>query len=236
MRTIQERERNLFNAIDTLAQFYDEIESFFNILQARMEREGYSAGAERLQPGTFTLNNLSRRLIGTITVIFIKGAGDELDDVALVEDETAEDDESKVSGGKAEVSITQDMCIPLVFLSLYTSRNIPAASKLTSPLLYTGAIGKPQFIDRKTENVVVPDKPVLSLSSLVNMRLKAAKKAGDKVRIPCWKPSRMRKYELETTLLDFKGQPLLGIDSIEKVDKLADDLAKLPLQVQRGAP
>ena len=38
MKSIEEREKNLFNATDTIAQFYDEIESFLDILFGKMGR------------------------------------------------------------------------------------------------------------------------------------------------------------------------------------------------------
>ena len=38
MLNIEEREQNLFNATDTIAQFYDEIETFLAILFGHMER------------------------------------------------------------------------------------------------------------------------------------------------------------------------------------------------------
>lgn len=224
MRSIQEREQNLFNATDTLAQFYEEIESFFDILTNKMEREGFPLNAERLQPGTFTLNNLSRRLIGTISVIYVRGIGDSVDEVEL--DDEVNEDEAHVKAGtsKAEIGITDELSIPFAFLSLFTPRTIPSVRNLSSPMLYVGAIGKPVFLDRKTSKVVSPEDPVLSLSSLVNMRLKSEKRPGDKVLIPCWKPSRMRKYELEARLLAFEGQPLLAIDSQEKIAEIAKKL------------
>lgn len=228
MRSIQEREQNLFNATDTLAQFYEEVESFFDILSNKMEREGFTVNAERLRPGTFTLNNLHRRLIGSISVIYIKGATEGVDEEEELEDEEVVEDgvqNAKAAIGKAEVRITQDLCIPFAFLSLFTPRNIPSVRNLSSPMLYVGAIGKPTFLERKTGKDATPEDPVLSLSSLVNMRLKSDKKAGDKVLIPCWRPSRMRKYELEARLLAFEGQPLLAIDSQEKIAEIAKKLS-----------
>ena len=53
MSSIEDREKNLYNATDTLAQFYDEIESFMGILSGRMERLGFPASEERLRSGTF---------------------------------------------------------------------------------------------------------------------------------------------------------------------------------------
>ena len=41
MNSIEEREQNLYNATDTLAQFYDEIESFMDLLFSNMERLGF---------------------------------------------------------------------------------------------------------------------------------------------------------------------------------------------------
>jgi len=70
MSGIEEREKNLYNATDTLAQFYDEIESFMDILSGSMERLGFPANAERLRSGTFTVRNLPRRLLASVLVIY----------------------------------------------------------------------------------------------------------------------------------------------------------------------
>jgi len=42
MKSLKQREQNLFNATETMAQFYDEIESFLSILYSSMEREGFA--------------------------------------------------------------------------------------------------------------------------------------------------------------------------------------------------
>jgi len=73
MSTIDEREQNLHNATDTLAQFYDEIESFMDLLFG--QHGGVSAfptKAERLRPGTFTIANLPRRLLASAFVIYVQ--------------------------------------------------------------------------------------------------------------------------------------------------------------------
>ena len=72
MTSIEEREKNLYNATDTLAQFYDEIESFMGILSGKMERLGYPASEERLRSGTFGIRNLPRRLLASAMVMFVK--------------------------------------------------------------------------------------------------------------------------------------------------------------------
>ena len=74
MTSIEEREKNLFNATDTLAQFYDEIESFMGILSGKMERLGYPASEERLRSGTFGIRNLPRRLLASAMVMFVKAS------------------------------------------------------------------------------------------------------------------------------------------------------------------
>ena len=70
--SIEDREKNLFNATDTLAQFYDEIESFTDILSGKMERKGYPSSEEQLRSGTFGIRNLPRRLLASAMVMFVK--------------------------------------------------------------------------------------------------------------------------------------------------------------------
>ena len=86
MKSIEDREKNLLNATDTMAQFYEEIESFLGILFSNMEREGFSVKGERLRSGTFTVKNLTRRLLASVTTIYVKDIG--------AEDEPPEDDET----------------------------------------------------------------------------------------------------------------------------------------------
>ncbi len=92
MTTIDEKERNLFNATETLGQFYDEIESFLDILYSNMRRAGFSAKGERLRSGTITVKNLSRRLLATATSIYFQGVGDEEENVEDDELEGEEED------------------------------------------------------------------------------------------------------------------------------------------------
>lgn len=221
MKNLKERETNLFNATDTLAQFYDEIESFFSILFNNMERSGYNAKSERLRSGTFTIKDLSRRLLATAMVIYVKGVGQSDDD--LDEDDN-EIDEVNEKLSKTEVPITDALRIPFVQVSLFVPRTIPSVRTLTSPMLHLGAVGKPVFFDKKTGKPAKPENPVLSLSSLSNIRLGNAKKAGDIVKIPCSRPSRMRKYKMEAKLIGYEGQRLLEIDSQEKIRSIADQL------------
>ena len=75
MFSIEEREQNLFNATDTMAQCYDEIETFLIILFGHMERAGYATKSERLRSGTVTMRNLTRRLLATAMVVYVKGVG-----------------------------------------------------------------------------------------------------------------------------------------------------------------
>ena len=101
MTSIEEREKNLYNATDTLAQFYDEIESFMGILSGKMERLGYPASEERLRSGTFGIRNLPRRLLASAMVMFVKSIDDTAED-----DETEEEPENEggevVKAGKRE--------------------------------------------------------------------------------------------------------------------------------------
>lgn len=223
MQSIDEREKNLFNATDTLAQFYDEIESFLDILFGSMERLGYAAKAERLRSGTVTVKNLSRRLLATANVIYVKGVG-QIDD-ALEEDEPEEDGESE-KAGKEEVSIHEGLKIPFVHISLFAPNTIPSVRTLSRPVLHCGAIGEMSFVEKKTSKPAKPDSPKMTLSNLANFRFKSARKKGDQIRIPCWNPTRMRKYKMEARLLGFESQRLLEIDSQEKIRAIAEKLAE----------
>lgn len=230
MASIDEKERNLFNATETLGQFYDEIESFLGILYSQMERVGFSAKAERLRSGTFTVKNLSRRLLASATVIYIRGVGD---DEEIVDDEELEneDDEEVVSAklGKAELAITPGLHIPFAHIALFEPKTIPTARTLDSPTLCIGAIGDMSFVDKKTGQPAEPDSPVMTLSNLANIRLKSKHKPGDSIRINVGKPARMKKYRLVGKIIGFESMRLLEFDSQEKIRSLADKLATFPI-------
>jgi hypothetical protein len=191
MSSIEAREKNLFNATDTMAQFYYEIETFLSILYGNMERAGYSAKAERLRAGAFTTKFLTRRLLATATVIYVQGNGPSEEGL---DEEEPEEDEEESKAGKKEVVITSSLKMPFVQISLFTPRTIPSVRTLTSPVLYLGAVGELAFVDKNTDQPSNPEAPVLALSNLANIRIGSARKKGDVVTIPCWRPNRMRKY------------------------------------------
>lgn len=222
MKSIADRETNLFNATDTLAQFYDEIETFLDILFSSMERMGYTAKAERLRSGTFIVKNLSRRLLAAANVIYVRGIG-QIDD-ALEEDEPEEEDVEAEKAGKKEVPIHDGLKIPFVHIALFTPKTIPSVRTLSSPLMHFGAIGDMSFVEKKTRKPAKPESPVMTLTDLANVPLKTARKKGDKIRIPCWGPSRMRKCKMEAKLVCFESQRLLEIDTQEKIRAIADKL------------
>ncbi len=222
MKSIEEREKNLFNATDTLAQFYDEIESFLDILFSSMERLGYSAKAERLRSGTFTVKNLSRRLLAVANVIYVEGVGQA--DEAPDEDKPDEDQVETEKAGKEEVSIHDGLKIPFVHVSLFTPNTIPSVGTLSPPMVYFGAIGNMSFVEKKSGKPAEPESPVMTLTNLANVPLKTARKKGDQIRMPCWQPSRMRKYKMEAKLVGFGSQRLLEIDTQEKIRAIADKL------------
>jgi hypothetical protein len=224
MPSIDEREQNLFNATDTVSQFYYEIETFLSILYGNMERSGFAMKAERLRSGTFTTKNLTRRLLATATVIYVKGAGQAEE---ALDDEEPEEEEEDTKASKKEVAITSLMQLPFIQIALFTPRTIPSVRTLTSPTLYLGAVGGWSFVDKNTEKPANPESPVLALSNLANIRLGSAHKKGDVVTIPCWRPSKMRKYRLEGKLVGFESMKLLEIDSQEKIAKISETLAEL---------
>ncbi len=228
MNSMSEREQNLFNATDVLAQFYDEIESFMDILFGSMGRLGYTAKAERLRSGTFSIRNLPRRLLASATVIYVKGVGgsedvgedDEIDE----EPEDEGDDTSKT--GKEEVPITGDLRIPFVSLFLYPAKMIPSARTLKSPQLLLGALGDIHFVDKKTGQPTDPESPALSLSNLVQIPVSPNNKVGDMIRINCWRPKTMKRFKMEARLTGFESRMLLEIDTQEKIKQIADTLLK----------
>lgn len=224
MATIEQKERNLFNATETLGQFYDEIESFLDILYSNMERAGFSAKAERLRSGTFTVKDLSRRLLATATVIYIRDVGDGEE---IADEEDLEGDEDEVASaklGKAELAITADLRIPFVHIALFEPLTIPTARTLESAQVCIGAIGDMSFVDKKTGEAAAPDAPVMTLSNLANIRLKSKHKQGDSIRMVVHKPPRMKKFRLVGRLVGFEKNRLLEMDSQEKIRELTDRL------------
>jgi hypothetical protein len=224
MTSIEERETNLYNATDTLAQFYDEIESFMGILSSKMERLGYPASEERLRSGTFGIRNLPRRLLASAMVMFVKGVDDSAEDDEP--DEEPEDEAGEIAKvGKQELTITPELRIPFVSLFLFTPKTIPSVRTLESPQLLLGALGNMRFVEKKTGQPSNLESPSLALSNLVQVPVSPGSKVGETLRVGCWRPKAMRKYKLETTLVGFESQRLLEIDSEEKIGEIGDKLA-----------
>jgi hypothetical protein len=227
MTSIEEREKNLCNATDTLAQFYDEIESFMDILSGKMERRGYPASEERLRSGTLGIRNLPRRLLASAMVMFVnKEKG--IEDTA--EDDEADEELEKEGGeifkpGKKELTITPDLRIPFVSLFLFSPKTIPSVRTLESPQLLLGALGNMRFVEKKTGEPGNPASPLLALSNLVQIRVPPDSKVGGTVRVDCGGKA-MGRYRLEAALVRFESRRLLEIDSEEKIGEIADKLAE----------
>jgi hypothetical protein len=222
--SVEEREKNLFNATDTLAQFYDEIESFTDILSGKMERKGYPSSEERLRSGTFGIRNLPRRLLATAMVMFVKDTDDTAEDDEP-DDEPENEGGEPTKAGKQELTITPDLKIPFVSLFLFTPKTIPSAQTLESPQLLLGAVGNMRFFEKKTGQPSNLESPKLALSNLVQIPVAPNSKVGDAVHVDCWRPKAMRKYRLGATLLGFESRRLLEIDTEEKIGAIADQLA-----------
>ena len=224
MTSIEERETNLYNATDTLAQFYDEIESFMGILSGKMERLGYTASEERLRSGTFGISNLPRRLLASAMVMFVKGIDDTTED-----DEPEEEPENEggeiAKAGKQDLTITPDLRIPFVSLFLFTPKTIPSVRTLASPQLLLGALGNMRFVEKKTGQPSNLESPSLALSNLVQVPVSPGSKVGDTLRVGCWRPKAMRRFKLEAALVGFESRRLLEMDSQEKIGEIADKLA-----------
>jgi hypothetical protein len=222
MKTLKEREQNLFNATETMAQFYDEIESFLSILYSNMEREGFAVKTERLRSGTIAVKNLTRRLLATISAMYIKGSA-KLADIDEEEDDEEVEIEEK-SGKDTDVTITRDTKIPLLTIHMFNPRTIPTAHTLSSPLLLIGAIGDIQFADRKTGKVSTAGSHTIGLSNLGQIPLKPGNQVGSPIGIRCWKPKSMRSYKIQGKLIGFESIRLLEMDSQDKIEEIVKKL------------
>jgi hypothetical protein len=224
MSTIEDRETNLNNATDTLAQFYDEIDSFMSILSSKMERLGYPASEERLRSGTFGIRNLPRRLLASAMVLFFKNIDDTTED-----DEAEDESETEVgeidTASRQELTITSDLRLPFVSLFLFPPKTIPSVRTLGSPQLLLGAVGNMHLVEKKTGQPCNLESPSLSLSNLVQLRVSPESKVGAALHVGCWRPKAMRRYNLKATLIGFESRRLLEIDTEEKIGKIADQLA-----------
>lgn len=223
MKSIEQREQNLFNAIETMAQFYDEIESFLSIFYSSMEREGFAVKTERLRSGTFTVKNLTRRMLASVSVMYIKDSAKLTDIEEEEEDEGIEIEEKH--GKDTDVTITKDTKIPLLTIHIFKPRTIPTAHTLSSPLLLIGAIGDMQFADKKTGEVSKEDSHTIGLSNLGQIHLKPGNQAGSSIGIRCWKPKSMRNLKILGKLIGFESIKLLEIDSQDKIKQFAAKLA-----------
>ena len=224
MNTLEHREQNLFNATETMAQFYDEIESFLSILYGSMERAGFAVKNERLRSGTIAVKNLTRRLLATTSVMYIRGSA-KLGEI----DEEEEDESAEMEGKPAkdtDVTITKDSKIPLLTIHLFNPGTIPTTNTLSSPLLLIGAIGNMQFIDKKTNEVSTAESHTIGLSNLGQIQLKPGNQVGSPLGIRCWKPKKMRNYKIVGKLIGFESIKLLEIDSQDKIKQVATKLAE----------
>jgi hypothetical protein len=230
MTQLSEKEANLFNATDTLAQFYEEIESFLSILQREMAKLEFPIRAERLRPGAFTTKNLVRRLPATITTIYIpridaeESEDEEEEDEAEDEEET---DETSKSLAKKDILITRELKIPFACVWLFEPKKIPTATNLKSPQLLSGVFSDMNFVDKKTGEAATGDSHLLSLSNLVQLAVKDGYRKDRVLTMNCWRPKPMKRYKLRAKLSDFTSQPLLEIDSHEKIRQLASRIASV---------
>lgn len=226
MNTLEQREQNLLNATEVMAQFYDEIESFLTILYGEMERQGFASKAERLRSGTFTVKNLTRRLLASVSIMYIK---DSAPLGGVVEEEDIEDDDDGLDdtekGKDTDISIHRDMILPLLTVHLFKPKTIPTSHALTSPELLIGAIGNIEFVDRKTGKASESVSHNIGLSNLGQIYLKPDSPIGGTLGIRCGKPKSMRTYKLQAKILSFESIKLLEIDSQEKIKDIAQKLS-----------
>lgn len=224
MNTLEQREQNLLNATETMAQFYDEIESFLTIMYSEMERAGFYTKTERLRSGTFTIKNLTRRLLASASIMYIKDSNKIDEDEEEMED--VDDPELEEKPGKdTDVTITPDMIIPLINIHLFTPRTIPTSHTLSSPVLLIGALGEFRFVDKKTGKPSDAASHSIGLSNLGQLYIKPNSQVGSRLGISCWKPKSMKNYKIEGKLLHVESIKLLEIDSQEKIKEIAKKLA-----------
>lgn len=219
MSSIDEREKNLFNATDALAQFYGEIENFHGILFDCMEREGYGQRGVRLRSGTLTGKNLPRRLLASMSAIYIKGS----DDSEEIEDEEEEEEKSDT---KAMVPISPDLKIPFAVVWLFAPKSVPSVRNLASPYLIIGALGQFSLLDNKSQQPItpLPKNAELGLSNLAQLSITQSGAIGKGISLRCRKPKDMRKYSLQGEFIAYERLRLLEIDSQEKIGAVADKL------------
>lgn len=62
------------------------------------------------------------------------------------------------------------------------------------------------------------------LSKLANFVPGASPDKWDLVRIPCWRPSRMKKFKMQGALAGFESKRLLEIDSQENIADISEGL------------
>lgn len=225
MKSLEQREQNLFNATETMAQFYDEIESFLSILYSSMERKGFAVKTERLRSGTFTVKNLTRRLLATASIMYIKDSARPAD----IDEEEEEEDEGieivEKDAKDTDVDVTRNTKIPLLTIHMFNPRTIPTAHTLSSPLLLIGAIGDIHFADKRTGEFSTEDSHTIGLSNLGQILLKPGNQVGSTIGIRCWKPKKMHNFKIVGKLIGFESVKLLEIDSQDKIKQIAAKLA-----------
>lgn len=223
MTSGEAKELNLFNATDTMAQFYEEIESFLSIMHREMEKLEYPTKAERLRPGTFTSKNLARRLLGSIMSIYV--ADDQAEGEDVEADTEDEEEDSSVGLTRKEIEISKDLKIPFTCVWLFDSKRTPKVDELKSPLLLSGQISEFSFTDKKSGEPAVPDRASLALSNLVQLSVKDIHRDGSIITMNCWRPKPMRKHKLVAKISRYLKQPLLQIDNQEKIRQVAQRIA-----------
>jgi len=223
MLSIDDREQNLFRATETMAQFYDEIESFLQILRDSMAKADFGLVNWRLRSGTFSYRNLTRRLLATATMMYFKGSDDtELEDEEAA-DEIEEADEKKV--GKRSIVIDPSLKIPFVMVWLFRPTAIPSTRTLSSPQLLVGAFSNFTFSDKKTGQKAAIEKPELALSNLAQLSPRPTSGVGEHITTSCWRPTAMRKFTLDAEIVAWEKHRLLDFDSHEKIQAVAQKLA-----------
>jgi hypothetical protein len=224
MASIEDRETNLYNATDTLAQFYGELESFMGILSDKLKQEGF-ARAEKLRSGTLRVRHLPRRLLASAMVVYVKDK--DIEDVEEEDEVEEEHEDEGVEIAKAEknkLMITPDLRVPFVTLFLFSPNTTPRVRTLESPKLLPGALGNMRFVEKKTDKARSLESPSLPLNNLARVRALPDTKVDGKVVVGC-QPRAMRQFKLETTLVGFESRRLLEIDTEDKIVEIAAKLA-----------
>jgi hypothetical protein len=226
MAAIEKREAKLFEATHVVAQFYDELECFMDILIDGMGRNDFGTFAERLHCGTFVHKNLPRRLLSAVTLVFFRGA-------VCGQGEEGEEEEVDRAENRT-IAVTKDLKVPFATFWLFRPMSVPCIRTLESPRLLLGVLGNFSLVERRNRSRVLSKNVSLSLGNFVQLCPAPGNKAGDFLEARCVRPKTMQRYCLQAELRSIESHRLLELESHERVNALSRRLALLCAPGNRG--